>query len=153
MITAYVERLSDVLEDLKPLFPIHWEELGLNRDKVPLDPQYAIYERRDEAGEVLFVALRKHGALIGYFVGFVAPGLHYKTCLTLTMDIFYVLPEHRGSRAGLILFEEVKREAKRRGVQRWFVGNKEHSKVHAEALFLLLGFEKVETYYSMWLGD
>lgn len=151
MITAHVESLTSVLPSLKPLLPIHWEELGLNRDTVPLDPQYGTYLARDAYGEVLFVALRKQGDLIGYFIGFVAPGLHYQTCMTLTMDIFYVLPEHRGSKAGVALFSEVKDEAKRRGVRRWFVGNKEHSKVHAEQLFLHLGFEKVETYYSMML--
>jgi GNAT superfamily N-acetyltransferase len=152
MLTAQVESLTEQLAELKPILPIHWEELALDKDKVPLDPQYGVYLARDAQGEVLFVTLRDGGELMGYFIGFVAPGLHYRTCLTLTMDIFYVVPEHRGKHGGVALFEAVKKEAKRRGVNRWFVGNKEHSKVHAEALFLHLGFEKVETYYSMWLG-
>lgn len=150
MITAQVERLTERLEEMKPLFPMHWAELALNQDKVPLDPQYDIYLARDERGEVLFVTLREAGVLVGYFVGFVAPGLHYRTCLTCTMDIFYVHPDKRG-RCGLMLFRAVEAEAKRRGVQRWFVG----SKCHADAswLFERLGFEKVEVYYSKWLGE
>lgn len=151
MITAQVESFADRLHELKPLLPLHWAELALDKDKVPLDPQYDVYIAREERGEVLFVTLRDAGELVGYFIGFIAPGLHYKTCLTLTMDIFYVVPQHRGKSGGVALFEAVKKEAKRRRVQRWFVGNKEHSKVHAEALFLHLGFEKVETYYSLWL--
>lgn len=153
MITAQVESFTQGLSELQPILPKHWEELALDKDKVPLDPQYDIYIRREEMGEVLFMTLRDAGELIGYFIGFIAPGLHYKTCLTLTMDIFYVVPEHRGKHGGVTLFEAVKKEAKRRGVQRWFVGNKEHAKVHATALFEYLGFEKVETYYSMWLGE
>ncbi len=150
MITAQVENLTERLEEMKPLFPMHWEELALNKDHVPLDPQYDIYLRRDAAGEVLFITLRELGELVGYFVGFIAPGLHYKTCLTLTMDIFYVRPDKRG-RCGIKLFRMVETEAKRRGVKRMFVG----SKCHADAswLFERLGYERVEAYFSKWIGE
>jgi L-amino acid N-acyltransferase YncA len=152
-LTAHLESFEERLEELKPLLPLHWEELALDKDKVPLDPQYEVYIERERQGSLLFMVLRSQGELVGYFIGFVAPGLHYRTCLTLTMDIFYIVPEHRGSKGGMTLFSAVKAEAIRRGVKRWFVGNKEHAKVHATALFEALGFEKVETYHSMWLGD
>lgn len=153
MLTAQVENLTERLEEMKPLFPLHWEELALNRDKVPLDPQYDEYLRRDALGMVLFVTLRERGELVGYFVGFVAPGLHYRTCLTLTMDIFYLAPAHRnGSPKGaLLLFREVEREARRRGVNRMFMGVKLHR--DAGAIFQRLEYQPVETYYSKWIGD
>ena len=94
---------------------------------------------------------REAGKLVGYFVGFVAPGLHYETCLTLTMDIFYVHPDHRRGIGGLKLFRAVEKEAKRRGVQRMLVGSKCHA--DASTLFERLGYTEVERYYSMWLGD
>ncbi len=150
MITAQVERLTERLEEMKPLFPLHWEELALNKDRVPLDPQYDVYLERDSRGEVLFVTLRELGELVGYFVGFVVPGLHYRTCLTLTTDIFYVRPDKRG-RCGVKLFREVEREAKRRGVKRMFVGSKCHK--DASWLFERLGYTEVERYYSKWMGD
>lgn len=152
MITAQVESLTERLEDLKAMFPLHWEELALNKDQVPLDPQYRVYLDRDAQGAVMFVTLRKAGELIGYFVGFVAPGLHYQTCLTLTMDIFYLHPQHRdGSPVGALrLFRAVEAEARRRGVQRMFVGSKVHR--DASRLFEHLKFERVEVYYSKWLG-
>lgn len=153
MITAQVESLTENLEALKVMFPRHWEDLALNKDKVPLDPQYDIYLARDAAGEVLFVTLRKDGAIIGYFVSFVAPGLHYKTCLTCICDIFYIHPDYRDGSPGpaIKLFRAVEREAKRRGVQRWFVGSKVHS--DASRLFEYLGFERCEAFYTKWLGD
>lgn len=155
MLTAQVESLAGGgLEELKPLLPLHYEELSLHKfHGIPLNPQYDAYLERERRGEVVYVTLRENGDLAGYFVGFVAPGLHYRDCLTLTMDIFYVVPEHRGQRAGVVLFEAVKREAVRRGVNAWFVGNKEHAKVHATALFLAMGFELSEQYYCLWLGD
>jgi GNAT superfamily N-acetyltransferase len=146
-----VESFEEGLAEFQPLFPIHWEELALNKDKVPLDPQYDIYIRRERAGELLFVTLRELGQPIGYFIGFIAPGLHYQTCLTCTMDIFYVHPDKRKGRAGIQLFKFVEKELLKRGVQRWFVGAKLHS--DASPLFEYLKFNRVEVYYSKWLGD
>ena len=96
---------------------------------------------------------------MGYFVGFIAPGLHYSTCLTLQMDIFWLHPDLRdgdslsrveGEMVSEDLFRTVQREAARRGVQRMFVGSKLHK--DASALFERLGYIEVERYFSTWLG-
>jgi len=151
MVTIMLESFEDRLPELEPLLPLHYEELALNKDKVPLSPQYPVYINRERNGELMFMVVRDRGELIGYFIGFVAPGLHYSTCLTLIMDIFYIHPEHRGSSTGHKLFKAVEAEAKKRGVQRMFVGSKVH--LDASWLFEKLGYEKVETTYSTWLGD
>lgn len=150
MTTCQVESLTERLEEMKSLFPAHWKELALNQDQVPLDPQYEVYLDRDARGEVVFVAMRDAGEMIGYFVGFVSPGLHYRTCLTCIMDIFFVRPDKRNGSAGIKLFRTVEKELRRRGVKRWFVGSKLHA--DASVLFRRLGFEPVETYYSKWMG-
>lgn len=151
MITCHIESFEQRLDELKTLLPEHYKELALNQDKVPLSPQYAVYIEREKRGELLFVVLRQAGELVGYFIGFIAPGLHYSTCLTCTMDIFYVRKDLRTGRAGVKLFQFVKQELTRRKVQRWFVGSKLHA--DASALFKYLKFEPCETYYTMWLGD
>lgn len=151
MITILQESLAERLDELMPLLPLHFAELALNQDKVPLDPQYDVYLEREQRGELLFHVVRDNGTLIGYFIGFVAPGLHYKTCMTLIMDIFYVHPDHRGSSTGYKLFKSVEADAKARGVQRMFVGSKVH--LDASWLFERLGYDKVETFYSHWLGE
>lgn len=151
MLTTQIESFTERQPELAILFPKHWEELALNRDKVPLDPQYEIYFEREKRGEVLLVTLREEGEIAGYFIGFIAPGLHYKTCLTCIMDIFYVSPEHRNKRGGIMLFRAVEKECKRRGVQRIFAGSKDHKP--AGRLFMALGYKQVETYFSKWIGD
>lgn len=151
MLTVQLESFTERLDEFKPLFPLHWEELALNKDKVPLDPQYNIYIEREKRGELIFATMRELGKPVGYFIGFIAPGLHYKTCLTCTMDIFYVHPEKRGGRGGIKLFKFVESELKRRGVQRWFAGSKCH--LDASWLFEILGFDRVEVYYSKWIGE
>ena len=151
MLTAQPEPFPPFLEEVRPLLALHYEELALNKDCVPLDPQYGEYLKRDAQGMVMAVTLRDAGKLVGYFVGFVAPGLHYQTCLTLHLDIFWVHPEHRGKMGGVRLFRAVEAEAKRRGVQRMFVG----SKVHKDAswLFERLGYTEVERIYSKMIGE
>lgn len=151
MITAHVESFEERLSELQALLPIHYAELALNQDKVPLSPQYGIYIQRERQGELIFVTLREAGELIGYFIGFVAPGLHYSTCLMCTMDIFYVHKDKRTGSAGIRLFRFVEAELKRRGVQRWLMGSKIHA--DASALFKRIGAAPIETYYSKWLGD
>lgn len=151
MLTAAVEPWATFIEEAKPLLPLHWEELALDKDKVPLAPRYDVYDARDAEGMVMVVAMRQAGKLVGYFIGFVSPGLHYETCLTLTMDIFWIAPEHRGQNGGALLFKTVEAEAKRRGVQRMFVGSKCH--LDASYLFEKLGYNRVEVFYSAWLGD
>ena len=151
MITFEIESFTDNLPELKVILPLHYEELALDKDKVPLSPQYDIYEAREALGELIFITAREKGELIGYFIGFISPGLHYSTCLTCTMDIFYIHPEHRGSNFGFKLFDFVEKELKRRGVDRWFVGSKCH--LDASWLFERLGFDRVEVTYSKYMGD
>jgi GNAT superfamily N-acetyltransferase len=159
VITAQVEPFMANLEQLKPLLVEHWRELALDQDKVPLEPCWEIYAAREAEGGVLYVTVRDRGRLVGYFVGFVGPGLHYRTCLTLQMDVFWLHPEFRdgdsltqveAEMVAEILFSEVRRAASARGVQRLFVGSKLHK--DASALFERMGFVEVERYYSAWLG-
>lgn len=163
MITAHVERLGDTMEELKPHFDPHWAELALDKDKVPLDPQYEEYFRRENLGGVLLVVLREAGQVVAYFVGFVAPGLHYQTCLTLTMDIFWLHPDYRDEDSlveleadmlAVQLFDSVVDEARRRGVNRVFFGSKWHKDAGAFfERYEKLKLVKADVYYSAWLGD
>lgn len=136
MITFHVESFTERLPELQKLLPLHYQELALNKDKVPLSPRYDVYTQSESNGALLFVTAREQGELIGYFIGFINPGLHYSTCLTCIMDIFYVAAPHRGNNTGFNLFQFVQKELKRRGVQRWFMG----AKVHFDCSFL---FEKL----------
>jgi len=151
MITVHHERFKDYLDELKILLPAHYEELALDKEHVPLDPQYGIYIDREERGELLLTTLRDKGEMVGYYIGFISPGLHYQTCLTCTMDIFYVGRDKCGPGGGMILFIEVENELRRRGVQRWYMGSKMHK--DSSFLFEKVGAIPVEVYYSKWLGE
>jgi hypothetical protein len=140
------------VEELKALLGTHYEELALNKDKVPLMPQWGIYAQREQAEQLVYVTLRSAGELIGYVIMFVAPGLHYQTCLTAHMDILFVRPDRRDASAKgvLMMLDLLENELRRRGVQRWFMGTKLHKDIGA--IFKRRKFEAVEMTYSKWLG-
>jgi hypothetical protein len=152
MIVCQAEILEDALDELRPLLEVHYRELAMHQDKVPLAPQFDIYIAHERAGQLIFQTIRDDGELVGYFVGFVSPGLHYSETLTCRMDIFFIAPRCRGEgMAGLKLFRGVEKELRNRGVQHWFVGCKIAADV--APLFRRLGFAPIETYYSKWIGE
>lgn len=140
------------VDELKGILDTHYEELALNKDRVPLRPQWHVYRQREESGQLVYVTLRSAGELIGYIIMFVAPGLHYDTCLTAHMDILFVRPDRRDAAAKgvLLMLDVLEAELKRRGVQRWFMGTKLHKDIGA--IFKRRKFEAVEMTYSKWIG-
>lgn len=151
MITAHVESFVANIEELKRIIPLHYAELALNKDKVPLAPRWAVYAEQERIGQLFFVALRDSGQLSGYFIGFVSPGLHYETCLTCIQDIMYVTPNKRGAAAGDYLLSFVEETLKKRGVQRLIGNSKNH--FPCSWLFDRRGWEPIETIHSLWLGE
>lgn len=153
MLTSHVEPLMQQIEEMKALFPLHYHELALNTDKVPLAPQWNVYQAKEDAGQTVYVTLREEGQLLGYIVTFVAPGLHYETCLTAHMDILFVRPDRRDAAAKgvFLMIDTLEKELRRRGVDRWFMGTKLHKDIGA--IFRRRGFEPVEMTYTKWLGD
>lgn len=155
MLSAQVERYTDALAELLPHYGLHWREVALDQDKpeAALNPMFGVYAQRDDAGELVLVTLRDAGRLVGYFMCMVAPGLHYASCLTAQMDIIFVNPSVRGRHGGMRLIRCMQRELKRRGVKRWFAGEKIGKSSGLGRLYEIAGFRPVETHYSMWLGD
>lgn len=149
MITAQVEPFSQSFAEFQSLTPDHYEALSLHKGRFPLRPRWNVYFEADGRGELMFVSLRRDGAMIGYWIAFNGPGLHYKTCLTSQMDIWFIHPAHVIGKAPLILINAVERELRRRGVKLWFAGSKDHKP--CGPLLERLGFQKVETFYSKWL--
>jgi hypothetical protein len=148
-LSMQVEAYSDMLEEAKPLYQRHWEELGLDRDAVLLAPDWQRYAALEAAGALSIVTVRCRGKLVGYSFMVVLPGMHYATTLEAVMDMFWIAPEHRGRMGGLRLFRAVERELIRRGVRRVHVGSKLHR--DSSRLFVAMGYQPVEQWFSKML--
>ncbi|QBP10429.1 hypothetical protein [Cupriavidus metallidurans] len=149
-ITFMVERFSEVYGELLPLLHEHYGEISTHKDHgVPLEPMEEVYRAREADGSLLMVIGREEGEIVAYLVAFIAPGLHYRPCLTCSPDIFFVREDKRTGMAGVRMMRFVEKEVRRRGVKRWAIGSK--VKHDASALFRYLDFEPVETTYEKWL--
>lgn len=150
MITFNVEPFSEVYGELLPLLRAHYGEISHHADHgIELDPITEHYQARERDGSLMMVIGREAGKIVAYFVCFIAPGLHYRSCLTCSPDIFFVREDKRTGFTGVRMFRFVEKELKRRGVKLWFVGSKNAH--DATALFRFLKFDPVETTYAKWL--
>lgn len=153
MITYAIERFDAVYAEMSPLLEQHYREISSHyKHGVPLKPQVAEYRRRQASGALVMVIGREAGKIAAYMPIFIGPGLHYETCLTATVDIFYVAPERRGFIAGVRMFRFAMQECKRRGVQRFTAGSKFETVARdAAPLLRFVGLLPVETIHEAWL--
>lgn len=152
MITFSVERFSEVYGELLPLLHEHYGEISNHKAHgIDLEPMLEVYHSRERDGSLMTVVGREAGQIVAYYLCFIAPGLHYRSCLTCSPDIFFVREDKRTGFAGVRMFRWVEKELKRRSVKLWFVGSK--TAHDATALFRFLKFEPVETTHAKWLGD
>jgi GNAT superfamily N-acetyltransferase len=146
-----VEPWAPFREEAAALLPRHWEELAIDKDKLPLEPHWQRYTDLDKAGAVSLVTIRECGRLVGYSIMFVTDSMQHKTALEAWMDIFWVAPEVRGRMGGLRLFRTHEKELRRRGVVRVNVGSRVHR--DCSRLFLAMGYRPSERWFSKWLEE
>lgn len=153
MITAQVEKFEDCLPELRAIFPRHWQELALFQNRMPLDPQFGEYVARERTGRLLLVTVRKNGKIAAYYTAQVAPGFHYNSTFTGTMDMMYIVPEERGRGLAMPLFKQVEKALRHRGVQLWYSGYKTSTPLELNQLLPMMGFTPADSYMAKWLGD
>lgn len=151
MVTYAVEDWFEVRHEMEPLWFRHWDEVALNKDKMPLSPDFANYDAMEQLGMLHIVVARKEGEIIGYHFTLVRPHLHYVTTLCGMTDIYYIDPEHRTGRTPLRLFQFVEKSLKDRGVKKLFTGTK--LSLDAGPLFEFMGWHPTETLYTKYIGD
>ena len=103
-ITVQVERWSDALPEMEAIFPEHWKELARFQDDIQLCCDKERYAAIEKIGALLLLTARADGRLVGYFVAFLFPHMHYKgSGLWAMSDMYYICPHFRKG-AGLKLF-------------------------------------------------
>lgn len=90
-------------EGLEDMLAQHWEEVALDRDLIPLDPDWETMRRMERAGDFRVVSARRNGRLVGYAAFLVSRPLHYRTTLHALNDVIYIAPEERRGLTGVRL--------------------------------------------------
>jgi hypothetical protein len=136
------------LDDLKEIIKDHYDELSVTKD-FPLDPAWDSYEQLLKNGGLKFITCKDDGKLVGYIIYFIAPHLHYKTCLTAFEDIYYLKKEYRKGRTGIRMFQFADKLLKNQGIHRVIYNTKVHS--DNSSLFEYLGYKFVDKVFTKLL--
>lgn len=108
------ERIALWMKEAAPLFERHWQEVGRNRERIVLAPDWQRIVAMDMAGAIAGYTVRQAGVLVGYCGFLLGTGLHYRNNRFAFCDVIYVAPECRGSTGvRLVRFCEKSLRAKR----------------------------------------
>ncbi len=145
-ITYQVEQPLLIRSDLEPLLKAHWHEVEVFQKEAPLDPNWDLYQKLQDADMLHMVTARDNGLLIGYFLYFLLPNLHHRSILMAEGDIFYIANTYRKSTIALRLLRLAEKNLKNLGVN--IISNKVKSHTrNAGNLFKCQGFRKIEEVY------
>ena len=132
--------------EIMPLWEAHWREIGQDRERVLLDPDWDKYGRLDALGMLEITAARRGGALVGYLFSVVDTHLHYRSTIFAAQDLRYLRPDCRGGRTALRLAEAHEAQLRARGVVK-AIGNVKLASDRDGRLFDHLGWRPAETLY------
>jgi hypothetical protein len=140
------ENIAGVFREIQVLIEQHYEEVAQFKAVQKLDPDWDAYERLEKTGKLWVMTARVDGNLVGYIVMIVGMHLHYKSLITATEDISFLLPAYRKGLTGYKLFSKTAKAMAALGVQMCVFRTKalkDHSK-----LFERLGFEPHDVVYA-----
>jgi len=146
VITFQVEKLADVKDEVLPLLRLHWDEIALNKDTVPLDIDWEMYQRIEGAGGFCAVTMRDDGVLGGYAAYCIGGSLHYRSLKIAESDIFYIHPDHRRGLLAVSLFREAEKTVKALGCNK--IVNKVKLHFDVGPLFERMGYAPIERLYA-----
>lgn len=141
-----IETLAAVKNEARPLLDLHWDEIALNKDIVPLDPDWEAYEKIETAGFYHVVTARHDSALVGYATFTIARNLHYRTLVVADSDIFFLLPRYRRGLAGIRLLSFAEKTLTERGVHKIVMRAKIHHDL--DPVMRRMKFTPIERIYS-----
>ena len=151
LVTYQVEEYDTCRAEIDACLRVHWLEIALDHDAVPLDKDEAGYRALANAGQLSIVTARRGGELVGYHASIVRPHLHYRSTLHAHVDVYWLRPDCRRGLVGYRLLQAAERALKARGVRKVFTGTKLHK--DRGVLFERLGYRETERLYTKILGD
>lgn len=154
MITFATEPWDQIKNEILPLWKEHHADVADPEDdgRIPLDPDWAKYQRLADIGSLHITAARDSGRLVGYAFVVVETGLHYRTLLFGHWDLYWISPSARKSNfwTGVKLFREVEKAMRARGVMK--MTNRRKFWRDVGPIFRRLGWTDTEIHSTKWIG-
>lgn len=142
-----VERLVDILPEVRELWAQHWRETEGYRDEQGYDPDEVQYLRIEDMGMFLeFTARTPEGRLVGH-LGYILHKSRHTRKLNAVEDYFYLHPEARkGLNAVKFLRYAIEALTKRGCCQ---IGMSSKLTNDIEPLLKRVGFDYVAKFFTM----
>ena len=146
MLTYQEETFDQFVKDGMDLIIDHWQDVALNKNDTPLDPNWEMYRRLFESGVAHVVTARtEEGELVGYAVCSLAPHLRYKDVKWAEGDVFFLRHDHRKGTAGIRLMQAAEQMMRKLGATRLYQKVKLHKDVGK--VFERMGYNAIERVY------
>jgi GNAT superfamily N-acetyltransferase len=146
MISFQREKLRDVKAEVEPLLLRHWHEIALNKDTVPLDPDWGGYFAAEDVGVICAITAREDGGLVGYMNYVLSRNLHYRSLFVAEGDIFWLAPEYRKGLTGVRMIRYAEEVLRGLGANK--IVNKVKLHFDIGILFERMGYTPIERIYA-----
>lgn len=107
--------IADMQQSADALLLSHWQEIGQDRHRRILSPDWDRYYEAEEKGFMLSLGAWVADDLAGYSLNFIAPNMHYSEVLSCQNDLLFVDEQHRRGSIGGRLIRATERAARQRG--------------------------------------
>lgn len=149
MLSYQVETWAQYHADAAETWAAHYDEIAHDKDRMPMNPNVAMYQTLENAGMLQILCARDAGRLVGYMLFTVHAHGHYADVLCGFEDAFFLLKSHRKGFAGIKLIKESLRHLKQRGVKKVFIHTKK--KLDVGRVLKHLGLTHSDEIYSGWI--
>lgn len=145
-----VEKWDECVEDMRPLWPLHWREAYSQDIKpVPNEPSYRALSQNNIMQ--IITARDAQGRLWGYIWLLISPNFHNTTLSSAIMDLWFMHPLKRAGGSSIKMLKYAEKKLKDFGVQYLYGG---HTKqLPLNKLYNKLGFELTEYHYTKRLSN
>lgn len=145
-----VEHLSECLDEIKPLLTTHYEEVAMYQNNIDLNPNYDKYLELEKADMLSVITVRDDGTLVGYFISFLLPHIHYQDHIFAVNDILFIDKDYRRAEVGLGMFQFAEEVLKDLGVSVMSIHMK--TAIPFDSLCEGLSYDYAERSYTKYIG-
>jgi GNAT superfamily N-acetyltransferase len=142
----------EFLDEASDLLYEHWEELALNKEKIPLKTDRNKYKQLQDTGILKNIVVYNEDKIVGYSVILNQPHLHYCENSYAYVDVIYVSKEHRNGSVGARLLVATEQLAKDLGASVVL----HHAKPYVPMIIKpleKLGYSLYEQIYGKYIGE
>lgn len=140
-----VEQYSEVIEEMRMLYPMHWAELSHDKEALPLDIDYGSYQALADTGRLLVAVAREDDELAGYHIFILKSPITSKSAIVAYGSLIYLKPKFRKGFNGVRFLKFAEQACKIAGAEGVYISST--TRRPFGKVLEWLGFSEVERTY------